>query len=227
MFPIGEKSPKQEKIYVRGRLPSRNSGANVQKIQGETMAEAPADTSDLGTAIRAARKAKNWTLDKAAGAAGIGRSTLSKIENGQTQPSFDIVRRLSRVLDMSSPQLFFQSGSSAMGGRRDFTPAGQGEVNETPTYTHQLLCNDLTNKNMLPYISTIKARDFAAFDGWIKHSGEEFMLVLSGALTFLSEHYRPLQMVAGDSLYYDSAMGHGCVSTSDEDAVVLWVSLPW
>lgn len=187
--------------------------------------DATADAQALGQAIREARKAKGMTLEQAGQAAGIGRSTLSKIENNQTKPSFDIVRRLMQALDMKTPQLFLQSGQTGITGRRDFTAKGQGERKETPTYAHELLCNDLTSKSMLPYISRIKARDMSDFDGWIRHSGEEFMYVLSGELTFLSEHYRPLQMQAGDSLYYDAAMGHGCISTSSEDAMVLWVSL--
>lgn len=126
---------------------------------------------------------------------------------------------------MNPPQLFLQSGRGGISGRRDFTPKGQGEFRETPTHTHQLLCNELTSKNMLPYIATIKARDVSEFDKWIRHSGEEFMYVTSGELTFVSEHYRPLAMKAGDSLYYDSGMGHGCISTSREDAQVLWISL--
>ncbi len=187
--------------------------------------EEPDDGSALGRSIRDARRAKGWTLEEAGSAAGIGRSTLSKIENNQTRPSFDIVRRLTQALDMNTPQLFLQSGQSGVAGRRDFTPKGQGEVRDTPTYLHELLCTELTSKRMLPYIATIKARDISEFETWIRHSGEEFMYVISGELTFVSEHYRPLPMKAGDSLYYDSGMGHGCISTSEEDAKILWVSL--
>ena len=183
------------------------------------------DGAALGRSIRDARQAKGWTLEEAGRAAGIGRSTLSKIENNQTRPSFDIVRRLTQALDLSTPQLFLQSGQTTISGRRDYTPKGAGEIRDTPTYHHELLCPDLTSKRMLPYIATIKARDVSAFDTWIRHTGEEFMYVLSGELIFVSEHYRPLPMKAGDSLYYDSSMGHGCVSTSKEDAQVLWVSL--
>ncbi len=179
----------------------------------------------LGKAIRDARKFKNWTLEDAAKAAGIGRSTLSKIENNQTKPSFDVIRRLTQALDLKTPQLFLQSGSAGIVGRRDYTAKGQGEARETATYTHELLCNELANKHMLPYLSTIKARDVSEFDEWIRHSGEEFMFVLSGELMFISEHYRPLPMKAGDSIYYDAGMGHGCVSTGTDDALVLWVSL--
>lgn len=197
-----------------------------EDIRGETSGmENAEDVAALGRSIREARRAKGWTLEEACKAAGIGRSTLSKIENNQTRPSFDIVRRLTQALGMNPPQLFVQSQQSGISGRRDFTQKGQGERQETPTYSHELLCTELASKRMLPYIATIKARDVSEFETWIRHSGEEFMYVISGELTFFSEHYRPLPMTAGDSIYYDSAMGHGCVSTSKDDAKVLWVSL--
>lgn len=186
--------------------------------------EAP-DGETLGRMIREARKDKGMTLEEVARAAAIGRSTLSKIENNQTRASFDIIRRLMQALELETPQLFVQSGKSDISGRRDFTRKDQGEHQVTRTYDHELLCTELTSKRMLPYISTIKARDVSEFDTWVRHRGEEFMFVLSGELTLYTEHYRPLQMKAGDSVYYDSGMGHGCVSTSEEDARVLWVSL--
>lgn len=186
--------------------------------------EAP-DGEILGKMIRDARKEKGLTLEEAAKAAAIGRSTLSKIENNQTRPSFEIIRRLMQTLELETPQLFVQSAQSDISGRRDFTRKGLGEHKETKTYDHELLCSELTSKRMVPYISTIKARDVTEFDNWVRHRGEEFMFVLSGELTLYTEHYRPLQMAAGDSVYYDSGMGHGCVSTSTEDASVLWISL--
>lgn len=181
--------------------------------------------SELGQMVREARKAKGWTLEETGRRAGIGRSTLSKIENNQTSPGFDIVRRLTQTLDLKTPNLFLQSGMSDISGRRAITRAGDGEPIQTATYAHELLCNELTSKSMLPYVSIIKARDISEFGDWIRHHGEEFMFVLSGELELHTEHYRPLAMKAGDSVYYDSGMGHGCVSTSEEDAVVLWVSL--
>ena len=186
--------------------------------------EAP-DGELLGKMIRDARKEKGLTLEEAAKAAAIGRSTLSKIENNQTRPSFEIIRRLMQTLDLETPQLFVQSAQSDISGRRDHTRAGEGEHQVTRTYDHELLCNELTTKRMVPYISTIKARDVTEFDTWVRHRGEEFMYVISGEVILYTEHYRPLHMKAGDSVYYDSGMGHGCVSTSEEDAKVLWVSL--
>lgn len=183
------------------------------------------EVAALGQIVREARKNKGWTLEETARRAEIGRSTLSKIENNQTRPSFDIVNRLNTALNLNTPHLFLQSGHSDISGRRDVTRKGKGEIKKTATYAHELLCTELVSKSMVPYISTIKARDISEFGEWIRHRCEEFMFILSGELILYTEHYRPLTMKAGDSVYYDSGMGHGCVSVGDEDARVLWVSL--
>lgn len=198
--------------------------ANAPANSGKDQADAP-DGEAMGRMIREARKAKGLTLEDVARNAGIGRSTLSKIENNQTKPSFDIIRRVMQTLELETPQLFLQSAKTDISGRRDYTRAGKGEIQKTPTYTHELLCNELTSKSMVPYISTVTARAVSEYDDWVRHNGEEFMFVLSGELTLVTEHYRPLELKAGDSVYYDARMGHGLISTSPEDAKVLWVSL--
>ncbi|MFV2033776.1 MAG: helix-turn-helix domain-containing protein [Halocynthiibacter sp.] len=200
----------------------------MQDLQPSTPESRPAeaqDSSSLARLIRAARQKKGWTLNETASRARIGRSTLSKIENDQTSAGFEIIRRLTQVLDLKTPQLFIQSRNHGVTGRRDVTLSGKGERHATNTYEHELLCAELSSKAMVPYISRIKARDMADHDGWIRHSGEEFMYVLEGRLELHTEHYRPLTLGQGDSVYYDSGMGHCCISTSDADALVLWVSL--
>lgn len=203
------------------------SVADIDNSDQGQNASLGADLSEyaLGELVRDARKRKGWTLDETGKRAGIGRSTLSKIENNQTKPSFEIVRRLTSALELETPQLFLQSGHGSISGRRDVTLGGQGEIKSTPTYVHELLCSELTSKSMLPYISTIKARAITEYSEWIRHRGEEFMYVLNGEVELHTEHYRPLRMVAGDSVYYDSGMGHCCISLSQNDAQVLWVSL--
>ena len=59
------------------------------KIARENGAEEFAEPLDLGSRVRDLRKARNWTLEQAAQQAGLARSTLSKIENGQMSPTYD------------------------------------------------------------------------------------------------------------------------------------------
>lgn len=196
--------------------PTRSSETAVTEIAQ--------DSAGLARLIRETRRTRGWTLEETAKRAGIGRSTLSKIENDQTRAGFDIIRRLTEALDLQTPQLFVQSKSRDIAGRRDVTRKGAGEVRKTDTYQHELLCTEITSKSMLPYLSRIRARDMSEFGEWVRHRGEEFMYVLEGDVELHTEHYRPLRLSVGDSVYYDASMGHCCISVSEEDALVLWVS---
>ena len=104
------------------------------------------------------------------------------------------------------------------------TRCGAGRPHPTATYEHELLCSELTNKRMVPFKSRIRARSFADFGDWVRHDGEEFVLVLSGMVELHSEYYEPVTLAAGDSAYFDSAMGHALISLSETDAEVLWVT---
>lgn len=179
---------------------------------------------NLGTRVRQLRKAHGWTLEKAAQQAGLARSTLSKIENGQMSPTYDALRKLAEGLKISVPQLFTPPKGGQVNGRRTITRAGEGAAHATATYEHELLAGALTTKRMLPYRARVRARSFEEFDGWVRHDGEEFLLVLTGAIRFFTEFYEPVEMRRGDSAYYDAAMGHNVVSISDEDATILWVT---
>lgn len=178
----------------------------------------------LGERVRAIRKARDWTLEEAARRAGLARSTLSKIENEQMSPTFDAVQKVARGLDIDVPQLFQPAPVDRISGRRALTRKGEGRAHPTVTYEHELLAQDISRKRMLPYKATVRARDFNEFDDWVRHQGEEFLLVLSGAVELYTEFYEPVRLGAGDSVYYDGSMGHCVISVSVEDAVILWVT---
>ncbi len=186
--------------------------------------EAVIEPLQLGQRVRELRKARKWTLEQAANQAGLARSTLSKIENEQMSPTFDAVKKLAEGLGISIPQLFTPPKNDQVLGRMAVTRTGEGKPFLTATYEHELLASTLTRKSMLPYRARVRARDIAEFSGWVRHDGEEFLYVLSGVAMFYSEFYEPVEMRRGDSAYYDAAMGHNVVSTSQEDAVILWVT---
>lgn len=179
---------------------------------------------DLGARVRELRRARDWTLEQAASRAGLARSTLSKIENGQMSPTYDAVKKLATGLGITVPQLFTPAPTAQVNGRRVITRAGEGTAHLTTTYEHELLAEGLTQKRMLPYRARIRARDIGDFDGWVRHEGEEFLYVLTGIIRLYTEFYEPVDMRRGDSAYYDATMGHNVVSVSAEDATILWVT---
>lgn len=179
---------------------------------------------DLGVRVRELRRARDWTLEQAATQAGLARSTLSKIENGQMSPTYEALKKLAVGLGISVPQLFTPAPRAQVNGRMAVTRAGEGTAQPTATYEHELLAESLTRKHMLPYRARIRARRPEEFGGWVRHEGEEFLYVLTGAIRLYTEFYEPVEMRRGDSAYYDAAMGHNVVSTSQDDATILWVT---
>ncbi len=179
---------------------------------------------DLGARVRELRKERSWTLEQAATHAGLARSSLSKIENGQMSPTYEALKKLAVGLGIPVPQLFTPPRAAQVSGRLAVTRSGDGAAHPTTTYEHELLAGALTNKAMLPYRARVRARSFEEFDGWVRHDGEEFLYVLTGAIRLITEFYAPIEMRRGDSAYYDATMGHNVISVSEEDATILWVT---
>ena len=197
---------------------------NLIRVARENGRDETAEPLNLGERVRELRKARGWTLEQAASQAGLARSTLSKIENGQMSPTYDALKKLAVGLEISVPQLFTPPQREQISGRMSMTRAGEGQQQATATYEHELLAETLTKKRMMPYRARIRARSVEEFDGWVRHDGEEFLYVLTGVIRLYTEFYEPIEMRRGDSAYYDATMGHNVVSVSDEDATILWVT---
>lgn len=182
----------------------------------------------LGVRLRAWRRDRDWTLEQASQATGLARSTLSKIENGQMSPTYDALLKLAQGFGVDISLLFgrdpTESAPHRGAGRRSITRAGQGQPFQTPAYDHQLLCNDLSQKTMIPFRTVVTARHEDDAPAWSRHAGEEMFYVLDGVVDLLTEFYEPERLQVGDCAYLDSLMGHRLVSVSARDAVVLWIS---
>ncbi len=65
---------------------------------------------DLGGFIRDQRERANLSLRRLADSAGISNPYLSQIERGIRKPSAEILKRLSRALEISSNSLYSRAG---------------------------------------------------------------------------------------------------------------------
>lgn len=178
----------------------------------------------LGKRLHQLRRERGMTLEEAGRLTCLAASTLSKIENDQMSPTFDVVQKLALGFDIDITELFAGNPGQDAAGRRSITLAGQGRPMETPVYNHRLIAVELKHKKILPFVTTIKARSLEDFKSWSQHSGEEFLYILEGEICFQTEHYEPAILGVGDCVYIDSTMQHACYSTSEADAVVLWVN---
>jgi hypothetical protein len=59
------------------------------------------------------------------------------------------------------------------------------------------------------------ARSREEFGDLVRHSGEEFILVIEGQVEVHTELYAPLVLSKGESAYIDSTMGHAYIAKGD------------
>jgi transcriptional regulator with XRE-family HTH domain len=206
------------------RIPrgGRQSAAPGREPAGDPRGDDPS-IRQLGARLQALRAARGWTLGELASQCGVSRSSLSKIERNEVSPTYDAIQRIARGFDIPVVEFFSEKSDRTALGRRAVGRADDAEMHQGRGYVYQLLCNELSTKSMLPYVATINARSLQEAGGYIRHAGEELLFVLSGSVEFFTEHYAPVRLAVGDSIYLDSQMGHACVSTSEVPAKVLWI----
>lgn len=165
-----------------------------------------------GSVLKSLRLANGWTLADVSRKTGLPVSTLSKVENDKMSLSYDKLARISRGLEIDIGLLFSTEGASGslslVTGRRSITRAGEGRVIDTEPYEHLYPATDLLNKRFVPIIAEIRARSVAEFGELIRHPGEEYTFVLEGTVELHTDLYAPVTLEVGDSIYFDSGMGH-------------------
>lgn len=193
-------------------------------LRNDDKSEPPPHEVELGLRVRALRAARKWTLERASAACGLSRSALSKIENGQMSPTYDALIKLSSGFGIGVSELFASPKAQMGVGRRSICRNGAGNLLALPGLSHSFLCGDLSNKAMMPSLTTVTARSVDEDKDWSHHIGEEFCYVVKGQVRLYTEFYEPVDFDVGDSWYMDSRMGHRLTSISEEDAQVIWVS---
>ena len=165
-----------------------------------------------GAALKALRVQKGWTLAEVSKRTDLPVSTLSKIENDRMSLSYDKLARISAGLGVDIAQLFTPHvvgpNGGLVNGRRTVTRAGEGQAIETENYSHLYPAADFLNQRFVPIVAELHARSLQEFGELIRHPGEEYAIVLEGTVEFHCELYAPLTLKPGDSIYFDSGMGH-------------------
>jgi transcriptional regulator with XRE-family HTH domain len=180
--------------------------------------------NQIGARLKEIRRTLDRTLAEVSQATGVSISNLSKIENNQISPSFDIMKRICDGLSVSIEDFVRPGTKEVVSGRKTTTRRGEGDHFTSGQYDYRAHASELSRKAMVPLEIVVHARSVEEFDHWSQHRGEEFVYVLSGAIEVHTEHYAPFRLERGESAYFDSSMRHLYVTVSKEDAKVLSVS---
>ena len=182
--------------------------------------------SHPASALKAARTEKGLTLRALSALVGMPYSTLSKLENGKMEMTYDKLLRLAQGLGIDLGALLtpvpVAEAPSAL-GRRSVSRAGQTADSNSEIHAHHYPAADLLGKAMVPILIEVRARSVNELGGLVRHSGEEYLYILSGSMELHSDLYAPLPLEAGDSVYFDSGMAHAYVHVGDTPCHVLSV----
>ena len=178
---------------------------------------------NVGKALHRLRRENGWTLSTVSEKTGVAVSTLSKIENNQTSPNYDVLVRLCEGLELNLAE-FFQGGtfSTFAHGSRTVNRLGDGIRYETPIGEYVVLSSELSKKALEPRLIRIPQGEDEPVVV-TSRTGEEFLYVLEGTVKFHMEPYSAIVLKDGESVHFDAQMPHGLAAVGDSDALVLVV----
>lgn len=179
--------------------------------------------AEFGRRLHELRRARGWTLANLAKRSGLAVSTISKAERGLMSLTYDRMLSLARGIGVDMAEFFTAEGTAFAPGGFAVAPKGTFQRQETRNYVYEMLFPEIRNKAMVPMMGTLKAHDRMEFDDFVRHPGQEFLLVLEGAVTVFAEGKTPVLLRQGDSLYFDSSRGHLYASAGAVDARILVV----
>lgn len=183
----------------------------------------PKPSLSIGENLAALRKDRGMTLKAAAAVCSVSAPTLSRIENGTLSPTFNVIASICAGFGVGISEFLSYSSKQKVSGWRTVTRLGTGRTIETPQYRFEFLCDDMIRKPFIVLRAEILMKSIEEFGPLQSHSGQEQIVVQSGRVEIWTEHYAPAVLETGDSLAFDSALGHAVISLSEEPATVLWI----
>jgi transcriptional regulator with XRE-family HTH domain len=179
--------------------------------------------SRLGLKMRHTRLLKGLTLKKVAELAECSESLLSRIENGNANPSIKTMHRVALALEMPVSGLFQDGGDEDSSvvlrqGERPTVQAGQRKGHRLEALIPSRRGNLLSG-----YINDIEPG--SGSEGVITHEGEEFGYVLNGEIELIVDK-KKYQLRPGDSFYFRSERPHSYTNNRKKVARILWLNTP-
>ncbi len=196
------------------------------KSRSPTAAVSARAVAKPGAMLKKLRIQRGWTLKEVSLRTGYPVSTLSKIENDRVSLTYDKLTRIAAGLEVDFSSLFGAQEAApetVLQGRRSIARAGEGRSIESKNYLHLYPATELLHKRLIPIIVDIRARSLEEFGELVRHSGEEYAYVLEGEIELHTSAYAPVRLKAGDSIYFDSTMGHAYIAATDGPCRVLGV----
>jgi len=174
----------------------------------------------IGTRLRAQRKAKGLTLDQVAGAAGLTKGFVSRLERDDTSPSVASLVTVCQVLGLRVGELFDPPDTAVVraGEGRDINFGGQG--------AHEKLLTPGTQDHLEVIQARIEPGGSGGAELYALDCDVEFVYVLAGRLDVELED-ETVRLARGDAMTFPGGTPHTWRNASrTRDCEVLWTLAP-
>ena len=201
----------------------------------------------VGRRLREFREARELSLRELARRLGISPSAISQIETGKSLPSVSTLYAIVSELGMSLDELFSNGGPVERGGGGRRGLAGSGRESPRQVSTRQasdgegrvqraggrhaiVLESGVRWERLTPnpdpgadflYVVYDVGGSSSEGDRFIRHSGREYGLVLSGTLE-VTVGFESFLLGPGDSICFDSTVPHCLRNASSEPVHGVW-----
>jgi len=175
-----------------------------------------------GRLLRHLRQGRGLSLRDAAAAAQLSVSFISSIERGVSGASVATLQRLTAAYGTTLAALF---GGSAANAHDRLMPAGERPVLRLGGDSVRIEQLARGTSQLEPQLFVLAPG--ATSDGAYAHAGEEFLYLLSGALTVWVGEDETYQLTReGDALSFPSALPHRWRNDAGGETRLLWINTP-
>jgi transcriptional regulator with XRE-family HTH domain len=188
---------------------------------------------DVPRRLRAERERRGISLRELARRLGISPSAISQIETGRARPSVATLWAIVTELGMSLDDLFAQethggdgAAADAHGGRAAGVPVVAEEAREALQLATGVRWERLTaaadpDVDFIWVVYDVGGSS-SPDDGFVRHAGHEYGLVLSGRLE-VTVGFDTRLLGPGDSIDFESTTPHRLRNAGDEPVTGVWV----
>lgn len=177
---------------------------------------------DVGERIRKVRLDKGLTLKDIEAKADVSATHVSEIERGRTSPTVGALVKIAEALG-TEPAYLVEEG---VDGAHTLVRRGQRRRLrfDNPAVWVESLAGEMPGSE-LSFLMLDWDKEAGDAPFTLTTVGEEFALVLSGALEFSVDGQRHI-LKEGDSIHYSAALPHSVRKLGDVPSRSLWATYP-
>jgi transcriptional regulator with XRE-family HTH domain len=177
----------------------------------------------IGKKLKSSRLKRDKTIQQLAEKSRVSSNMISRVERGLTTPSVEILMKLADALGVS---LSYFVEEAEKGSTVVFTPAGQGDPIFFFENKHQIfsLTQGLRDPGFSVFIDILEPSCDSG-EGGMVHTGEEFAMVLEGAIDFTIDEVN-FHLDVGDSIAFKASLPHSWKNKCGQQVKILWIISP-